>query len=133
MNSGERHLSQRPNILWLCTDQQRYDMIGALGNAHVSTPNIDRLVQEGMAFERAYCQSPICTPSRVSFLTGMYASAIHVNGNGAEAMPTGHPPLVTKLAGERGIRLRVDRQVTSHQCLGTHGGEDGRWVPILGV
>ena len=95
-------LSQRPNILWLCTDQQRYDTIGALGNPYVSTPNIDRLVQEGMAFERAYCQSPICTPSRVSFLTGMYASAIHVNGNGAEAMPAGHPPLVTKLLANAG-------------------------------
>ncbi len=95
-------MSQRPNILWLCTDQQRYDTIGALGNPHVSTPNIDRLVHEGMAFERTYCQSPICTPSRVSFLTGMYASAIHVNGNGAEAMPAGHPPLVTKLLANAG-------------------------------
>ena len=99
---AERQVRQRPNILWLCTDQQRYDTIGALGNPFVSTPNIDGLVREGTAFERAYCQSPICTPSRVSFLTGMYASAIHVNGNGAEAMPAGHPPLVTKLLSNAG-------------------------------
>ena len=70
----------RPNILWICTDQQRYDTIGALGNAHVSTPHIDRLVSEGFACTHAYCQCPICTPSRASFLTGMYASAVHVNG-----------------------------------------------------
>jgi arylsulfatase len=57
----------RPNILWICTDQQRYDTIGALGNPHVNTPNIDRLVAEGFAFTHAYCQSPICTPSRASF------------------------------------------------------------------
>ena len=92
----------RPNILWICTDQQRYDTIGALGNPHVSTPNIDRLVREGTAFERAYCQSPICTPSRVSFMTGMYASAVHVNGNGAAALPAGHPPLVTRLLASGG-------------------------------
>ncbi|MGA1199494.1 MAG: sulfatase-like hydrolase/transferase, partial [Candidatus Latescibacterota bacterium] len=40
----------RPNILWICTDQQRYDTIGALGNVHVTTPNIDRLGKEGVAF-----------------------------------------------------------------------------------
>ena len=61
---GQRMDSSRPNILWICTDQQRYDTIGALGNPHVSTPSIDRLVTEGTAFTHAYCQSPICTPSR---------------------------------------------------------------------
>ena len=92
---------ERPNILWICTDQQRYDTIGALGNSYVSTPNIDRLVAGGTAFTRAYCQSPICTPSRASFLTGMYASAVHVNGNGNEFFPE-EPPLVTRLLAEDG-------------------------------
>ncbi|MCZ6634442.1 MAG: sulfatase-like hydrolase/transferase [bacterium] len=91
----------RPNILWICTDQQRYDTIGALGNAHVSTPHIDRLVSEGFACTHAYCQCPICTPSRASFLTGMYASAVHVNGNGNATFPN-HPPLVTKLLADSG-------------------------------
>ncbi len=92
---------QRPNILWICTDQQRYDTIGALGNSHVSTPNIDRLVGEGVTFTHAYCQSPICTPSRGSFLTGMYPSAVHVNGNGNEFFPDS-PPLVTRTLAEAG-------------------------------
>ena len=91
----------RPNILWICTDQQRYDTIGALGNPYVSTPNIDRLVEEGVAFTHAYCQSPICTPSRGSFLTGMYPSAVHVNGNGNEYFPDS-PPLVTRLLADAG-------------------------------
>ena len=93
--------TDRPNILWICTDQQRYDTVGALGNPHVSTPNIDRLVAEGVAFTRAYCQSPICTPSRASFLTGMYPSAVHVNGNGNESFPD-HPPLVTRTLADSG-------------------------------
>lgn len=91
----------RPNILWICTDQQRYDTIGALGNPHVSTPNLDRLARAGTAFTHAYCQSPICTPSRASFMTGMYASAVHINGNGNARFPR-HPPLVTKLLAGAG-------------------------------
>ncbi len=91
----------RPNILWICTDQQRYDTIGALNNPHLRTPNIDRLVATGVSFERAYCQSPICTPSRASFLTGMYPSSVHGCGNGnaywAEAAP-----LVTALLADGG-------------------------------
>ncbi|SVB88124.1 uncharacterized protein METZ01_LOCUS240978, partial [marine metagenome] len=85
--------TQPPNILWVCTDQQRYDTIGALGNRHVSTPVIDELVATGTAFTHAYCQSPICTPSRASFLTGMYPSAVHVMGNGNDHFPDDAPPL----------------------------------------
>ncbi len=92
---------QRPNVLWVCTDQQRYDTIGALGNEYVSTPNIDRLVGEGVAFTHAYCQTPICTPSRGSFLTGMYPSAIHVNGNGNARFPE-RPRLVTRMLADAG-------------------------------
>ncbi|MEM7129035.1 MAG: sulfatase-like hydrolase/transferase [Chloroflexota bacterium] len=90
-----------PNILWICTDQQRFDTIGALGNPYVSTPNIDRLVDEGVAFTHAYCQSPICTPSRASFLSGTYASAVHVNGNGLDWYPN-RPPLITKQLADLG-------------------------------
>jgi arylsulfatase len=75
---------RRPNILWYCSDQQRFDTIGALGNPHVHTPNLDRLAAEGVAFTHAYCQAPICTPSRASFLTGKYPSTVHANTNGNE-------------------------------------------------
>jgi len=94
-------LAGRPNVLWICTDQQRYDTIGALGNEYVSTPNIDQLAASGTAFTHAYCQSPICTPSRASFLTGRYASAVHVNGNGNASFPD-DPPLVTKILSDKG-------------------------------
>lgn len=94
-------MNSRPNILWICTDQQRYDTIGALGYHHVDTPHIDGLVSEGVTFTRAYCQSPICTPSRGSFLTGMYPSAIHVTGNGNDAFPS-TPSLVSKRLSDAG-------------------------------
>lgn len=93
--------SSCPNILWICTDQQRYDTINSLGNASIHTPNLNRLVGEGTAFTQTYCQSPICTPSRASFLTGMYPSAVHgcMNGNDywSEAAP-----LVTGLLADSG-------------------------------
>jgi len=94
-------MTQSPNILWICTDQQRYDTIGALGNPYVSTPNLDRLATEGVAFTHAYCQSPICTPSRASFLTGRYASTVHNNRNGNDYFP-GRATLVTKLLADAG-------------------------------
>ena len=80
-------MTTRPNILWYCTDQQRFDTIAALGNQHINTPNLDRFVGESAAFTHAFCQSPICTPSRASFLTGMYPSAVGVNGNGFHTFP----------------------------------------------
>ncbi len=74
---------RRPNILWICADQQRWDTLSCFGHAGAATPHLDRLASKGVAFDRAYAQSPICTPSRASFLTGMYpvAHQVHRNGN----------------------------------------------------
>jgi len=93
--------STRPNILWICTDQQRYDTIHALGNEHVRTPNLDRLVATGVAFTHAHCQTPICTPSRASFLTGMYPSTLHACINGNDHWDNA-APLVTKTLADAG-------------------------------
>ena len=64
---------KRPNILILHTDQQRFDSIAALGGTHVVTPNMDRLVQNGVAFSHAYSSSPFCMPARHDLLTGTSA------------------------------------------------------------
>ncbi|PHS01807.1 MAG: sulfatase [Blastopirellula sp.] len=93
--------TSRPNILWYCTDQQRFDTIGALGNPHVHTPVVDQLVADGVAFTHAYCQSPICTPSRASFMTGMYPTKVHNTRNGNVTFPD-YPPLISKLLADAG-------------------------------
>jgi len=90
-----------PNILWICTDQQKWNTIGALGNAYVKTPYLDRLVKEGVSFTHAFCQAPVCTPSRASFLTGMYPSTIHTTKNGAAEWPEA-APLITKILKDAG-------------------------------
>ena len=90
-----------PNILWYCTDQQRYDTIGSLNNPHVSTPNIDRMVAQGTAFTKTYCQSPICTPSRASFLTGCYPNALRTPRNGNYNYADQYP-LISKILKDHG-------------------------------
>ena len=100
--------TQRPNILWYCTDQQRFDTIGRLGNPHVHTPVLDRFMDSAVTFTHAYCQSPICTPSRASFLTGVYPSALGVNGNGYSHFPRQHesrllPPRLAKAGYDCGL------------------------------
>lgn len=90
-----------PNILWICTDQQRWDTIHALGNPHIRTPNIDRLCAEGVAFTHAHCQNPICTPSRASFLTGMYPRYLNACTNGNESWQN-EAPLITRTLADAG-------------------------------
>jgi len=93
--------SDAPNILWICTDQQKWNTIGALGNPYVKTPNLDRLVKEGVSFTSAFCQAPFCTPSRASFMTGMYPSTLHATKNGAAEWPE-TAPLITKILKDAG-------------------------------
>lgn len=96
-------IAPRPNILWYCSDQQRWDTIRALGNGHINTPRIDEFLDSAVAFTHAFSQSPICTPSRSSFLTGMYASYLRANRNGNAEFPgEGTERLITRRLKEVG-------------------------------
>ena len=63
------------NILFVMYDQLRFDYLGCAGHPHLRTPNFDRLAAKGVRFDRAYCQSPVCGASRMSFYTGRYTSS----------------------------------------------------------
>ena len=89
---------RQPNVLWICSDQQRFDTLGCYGNRFVRTPNLDHLAAGGVLFERAYCQNPLCTPSRASFLTGRYPRATRARQNG-QSIPADEV-LVTKLLAD---------------------------------
>lgn len=71
-NSTSIAAGRQPNILFIMTDQQRWDTLGANGNRLIRTPNLDRLAAESANFERAFVQAPVCVPSRVTFFTGRY-------------------------------------------------------------
>ncbi len=70
------------NILWIMTDQHQASCLGCMGNEYIQTPNLDRLAAEGILFENAFCQSPVCMASRGSILTGRYPEAIRIRGMG---------------------------------------------------
>jgi arylsulfatase A-like enzyme len=91
---------KRPNVLWICTDQQRHDTIRSLGNPHINTPCIDSLVGQGVAFTQAYAQSPVCTPSRAAFMTGRYPRTTKCRQNG-QALPPGEK-LISRLFADAG-------------------------------
>lgn len=67
-------MNRPPNILLITTDQMRFDHLGLLGVKGIDTPNLDRLGREGIHFNRAYTASPVCTPARLTLLTGQYPS-----------------------------------------------------------
>lgn len=73
---------KRPNMLIFYTDQLRWDALGANGNLDVITPNLDKLAAEGLNFNRYFVQNPVCMPSRASFLTGQYPSALNITHMG---------------------------------------------------
>ena len=112
----------RPNILWFCADQQRFDTVQALGNPHIRTPNLDRLAAEGVALTHAFCQSPICTPSRASFLTGRYPGNVRACMNGNEEWGEG-APLVTKLLADKGYDCGLSGKF---HLAGAHGRQEPR-------
>ena len=62
----------QPNIIFIITDQQRFDTIAALGYDYIDTPNLDRLVNEGVTFTNCHISAPSCAPSRASLFTGYY-------------------------------------------------------------
>lgn len=75
-------MTQRyPNILWIQTDEQRTDSLGCYGSEWARTPHIDSLAQRGVLMANAYCQAPICSPSRSSQLACRYPQEINALSN----------------------------------------------------
>ncbi|UXX81026.1 sulfatase [Reichenbachiella carrageenanivorans] len=81
---GEHTLEQptnRPNIIFIITDDQQTGLLGIEGAKEANTPHIDRIGQEGVLFKNAFVVTPLCSPSRASFLTGNYSHKHNVINN----------------------------------------------------
>ena len=91
-------MADQPNVLWICSDSQRFDTLGCYGNQFVRSPNIDRLATDGVLFEHCYAQNPLCSPSRGTFLTGRYPVTHRLRQNGQNIPPT--EKLVTRILAD---------------------------------
>ena len=75
-------MSERPNFLFIMTDQHRADWLGCYGHPVVRTPNIDAIADAGTRFEQFFVATPVCMPNRASFMTGQV-----IDPNGGSVMP----------------------------------------------
>lgn len=92
---------ERPNIVFILTDDQSYGLMGCTGNDIVQTPNIDKMASEGILFTNAHITSAICTPSRISILLSQYERTHSVNFNSGtsvsdEAWEQSYPMVMRK-------------------------------------
>src|SRR5438045_3465042 len=74
----------RPNVLFILCDDLRWDCLGCAGHPYLKTPNVDRLAAEGVRFSNAFCTTSLCSPSRASILSGLYAHTHGVTNNFTE-------------------------------------------------
>ena len=77
---------ERPNFIFILTDDQQYGMMGCTGNEIVKTPSLDKLAKDGVLFTNAHITSAICTPSRASILTSQFERAHGINFNSGTSM-----------------------------------------------
>ena len=96
---------RRPNILFLCTDQQRGDSLRCTGASWAVTPNLDRLAKDGALFKNCYVQNPVCSPSRASLFTGKYVANHGLYANGVP-LPD-HQKLFTRTLSDAGYDLSL--------------------------
>ena len=73
--------AKRPNVLLILCDDIRWNALSCMGHPHLQTPNIDRLASEGLLFENMFCTTSLCSPSRASILSGLYAHTHGVTNN----------------------------------------------------
>jgi len=71
--SANARAGERPNILWLTSEDNNISWVGCYGNPFANTPNIDALAREGFRYTHCYANAPVCAPSRSTWITGIYA------------------------------------------------------------
>lgn len=126
-NPSRGWAAEPPNILFLICDDLNCD-IGCYGHPLVKTPNIDRLASRGIRFGQAYCQYPLCGPSRASFMTGLYADQTLIRRNAIYIRE--HVPNVTTMsqlfrnAGYQATRIGKIYHYNVPKQIGTGGHDD---------
>jgi arylsulfatase A-like enzyme len=99
---GNGTSAQKPNIVYIFTDQQTASAMSCAGNADIKTPNIDHLAAEGIRFTNAYCASPLSTPSRAAMFTGLPSGYTQMLTNGSTIPAEIQPNMLGSLVKNAG-------------------------------
>jgi iduronate 2-sulfatase len=123
--------AQRPNVLFVISDDLN-NSIGCYDHPKVETPNLDKLAQRGVRFERAYCQFPLCGPSRNSMLCGLHPNSTGILRNSQifrQTIPSHHSlPQAFRLEGYFAARIGKLYHYNVPKSVGTNGHDDpGSW------
>ncbi|QCW99563.1 DUF4976 domain-containing protein [Aggregatimonas sangjinii] len=135
--SVKKSPSDKPNIIFILTDDQRFDALGYAGNSLISTPEMDKLAKEGTYFSNAMVTTPICAASRASILTGLYERTHNFNfqtGNIRESYMTHSYPTILKgkgyktgFYGKYGVRYDdLDKQFDEYESYDRNNAYDDR-------
>ena len=108
--------TDRPNVLWIFSDQHRAQAIGCYGDPNIETPHLDRLAHEGVRFTNAYSNAPLCSPFRACLYSGQY-----ITTNGVISL---FRPLLPEKQPELPEVLRESGYHTSHMGKWHLGGGD---------
>jgi arylsulfatase A-like enzyme len=117
----------RPNILLIMTDQQRWDTLGAAGNPTIQTPNLDRLAREGTLFSEAFSPSPVCAPARAALISGYSPSRLHFTSNSGYL--TDQEDTLPTLLNQAGYHTQALGKMHFPQA---DGGHDRPWAATCG-
>ena len=96
-----KSFNKKPNIIVVMSDEHNANIMGCYGNQIIRTPNLDRLAEQGITLESAYCNSPLCVPSRLSFTSGKYASRVGAWNNGCW-LPNDEYPSLPRILNNSG-------------------------------
>ncbi|MFX0101505.1 MAG: sulfatase [Candidatus Hodarchaeota archaeon] len=121
--------SGKPNILFIMTDQQRFDTIAALGNKHIFTPNLDRLVKRGMHFSNAYSPCPVCVPARYTIRTGCESPTLRIFSNSISPPVNGQKRTIEERCGPY---LAKTMQSLGYRTFGVGKFHSSPWSEDLG-
>lgn len=104
---------QKPNVLFICLDQMRGDFMGCNGHPLIMTPHMDQIANEGINFQSAFSECPVCVPARRIMMTGLSSYSIKMNRN-AESQPFPEGPKFAELMTKAGYQTFASGKL--HTC-----------------
>ncbi len=120
-------MEQRPNLVFIYTDEQAPDTMAAYGNRQIQMPNLDRLAGRGTVFEKAYVSQPVCTPSRSTLLTGLWPHQSGLTDNN-RTLPSEIPCLPEMLSGSDYVTAHYGKWHLGDEIFAQHGFDEWRGI-----